>query len=222
VLLSAFVLASTCRSQEAQASDALNTVLFASLDGMRPGYASAGFKRTLEGSLDQSGPATLLSAGFGREPVQGRRGFRHKAGASALLGWQWVMPTVTLSGFVGPEIEYEREASIARSRPQGGVRAQAELWAHPTPQTLVTATAIAGTARGHLWSRASAGYAVWKRVFVGPEMSHYRTDSFREWRLGAHATGIAVGRFNLRLSAGLARFEHRTGGYAGLTAFIRM
>ncbi len=83
------VLASTCLSQEAlPPNNELNTVLFASLDGMRPGYASVGFKRTLERSLDQSGPAVLLSAGYGREPVSGRPGYRHKAAASALISWQ--------------------------------------------------------------------------------------------------------------------------------------
>lgn len=220
-----FALASPCLSQEAPPrATELNTVLFASLDGMRPGYASAGFKRTLEGSLDRSGPATLLSMGFGREPMSGARGFRHKAAGSALIGWQWLLPSITLSGFVGPELEYEREpaASGRHQRPQGGVRAQAELWAHPTPETLLTATAIAGTARGHLWSRASAGYAVWRRIYVGPEISHYRTDDFREWRLGAHATGITLGRFNLRLSAGVTRDEERNGGYGSLTGYIRM
>lgn len=199
-------------------------MLFASLDGMRPGYATAGFKRTLEGSLDQTGPATLLSIGYGREPVAGQSGHRDKAAASALLGWQWLLPRVTASAFLGAEVDYERErgASGQPGRPLGGVRAQAELWAHPTPETLLTATAIAGTARGHFWSRTSAGYAVWRRVFIGPEMSHYRTDEFREWRLGAHATGITFGRFNLRLSAGVTRLEDRTGGYAGLTGYIRM
>jgi hypothetical protein len=126
-LLLPFALAAPCWSQEERSPAAeLNTVLFASLDGMRPGYASAGFKRTLEGSLDRSGPATLLSTGFGREPVSGARGFRHKAAASALVGWQWLLPSITLSGFVGPELEYEREsaASGQRQRPQGGVRAR--------------------------------------------------------------------------------------------------
>lgn len=202
----------------------LNTVLFASLDGMRPGYASVGFKRTLEGPLDRSGPVAMLSAGYGREPISDAPGHRHKAAASALLGYQWVLPALTVAGFVGPEIEYERETVPvgASRRPVGGVRAQAELWAHPLPRTLFTTTVIAGSARGHLWSRVSAGYAVWGRVFVGPEASHYRTDDYREWRLGAHVTGFSWGRLNLRLSAGVSHREERLGGYAGLTGDIRL
>ncbi len=114
-------------------------MLFASLDGMRPGYASAGFKRTLERSLDQSGPVALLSAGYGREPVTSRRGHRHKAAANALIGWQWLLPSVTLSGYLGPEVDYERESAASGQvrRPLAGVRTQAELWAHPTAETLV-------------------------------------------------------------------------------------
>lgn len=224
--LIAFAIASTpaCSDEGQQSRADLNTVLFASLDGMRPGYANAGFKRTLEGSLDQSGPVTLLSAGYGRERVTGRADFRHKVAASALLGYQWLLPSVTMSGFIGPEFDYERENTSAGrvSRPLAGIRVQGEVWAHPTAATLFTTTVIAGTARGHLWSRASAGYAVWQGIFVGPEISHYRTDDFREWRLGAHATGFTLGRLTLRLSGGVARFEERTGGYVGLTGHMRM
>jgi hypothetical protein len=207
----------------------LNTVLFGSLDVGRTGYGNVGFKRTLQGPLDASGAAALVIVGYGgsperTDPASDHTGFRHKAGASALLGYQWLGPSVALAGFIGPEIDYERDPDIGGKRAwrRAGLRGHAELWAHPTASTLVTATFIAGSARGHVWSRISAGYAVWGKIFVGPEISHYRTNDYREWRVGAHLTGVTLGRFTLRFSGGLASFDERTGGYVGLTGYIRM
>ena len=82
----------------------------------------------------------------------------------------------------------------------------------------------AGTARGHLWTRASAGYKVWRDVFVGPEASLYRTEDYREWRVGAHATGLQLGRFTFRLSTGWRRDESspKGGPYGGLSVHVKM
>jgi hypothetical protein len=103
------------------------------------------------------------------------------------------------------------------------VRGHAELWAHPTPETLATATVIAGSARAHLWSRVSGGYAFWPGVFLGPEAAFYARDDYREWRLGAHVTGLTWGRLNIRFSGGLLQSnDDRTGAYFGLTGYIRM
>jgi hypothetical protein len=226
-LLCVLVAASPARAADSSLVRELDTVLFGSLDAGRTGYANVGFKRTLQGGLDASGTAALVTFGYGgsSERIGAHlTGFRHKASASALLGYQWLGPSVVLAGFLGPEIDYERDPGPfgQTARPRLGLRAQAELWAHPTADTLVTATLVAGSARDHLWSRASAGYAMWDGIFVGPEVIHYRAENDREWRVGIHATGVTIARFTLRLSGGIGRFDERTGGYVGLTGYIRM
>ena len=85
----------------------LNTVLFGSLDAGRTGYASAGFKRTWQGSLDRSGLVTLATVGYGGSPERvdahgEENAFRHKASASALLGYQWISGPVVMAGYPGP------------------------------------------------------------------------------------------------------------------------
>jgi hypothetical protein len=111
----------------------------------------------------------------------------------------------------------------AAARARFGIRGHAELWAHPTPETLATATVIAGSARAHLWSRISGGYAFWPGVFLGPEAAFYARDDYREWRLGAHVTGLTWGRLNIRFSGGLLQSnDDRTGAYFGLSGYIRM
>jgi hypothetical protein len=212
----------------------LRTVLFGSLDAGRSTFGSLGVKRTLRGSLDQSGPVGMATIGYGGtvERVwwrpEGTDVIRHAVHGSALVGYQWVRDRIVVAAFAGPEIDSERLSDRAVSRdttPQLGARLHGEIWAHPTVNTLLTTTVIVGTARTpHLWGRASAGYALWGGVFLGPEASIYTTDTYREWRFGAHVTGLTLGRFNLRLSGGW-RAEEETGhqgGYVGLSAYIRM
>jgi hypothetical protein len=209
------------------------TVLFSSTDAGSSGFLTVGAKRTLAGSLDESGPVALGSIGAGGSPERmglpglGDATFRPAVQASALAGYQWALGRTFLSLFAGPELDRDRFSSAggpAREATRIGARVHGEIWMHPTDETLVTGTAIAGTARGHLWTRASAGYKVWRDVFIGPEASLYRTEDYREWRVGAHATGLQLGRFTFRLSTGWRRDESspKGGPYGGLSVHVKM
>jgi hypothetical protein len=208
-------------------SDAPNTVLFGSLDGGRSVFMNAGVKRTL-GSLDRDGLAFMGGAGFGGTPERGMSfgiDFRPTMQAYGLVGYQWMLPRVAISALVGPELDAEADslAAIRSARTRFGIRGHAELWAHPTSKTLATATLIAGSARGHVWGRVSGGYAFWPGVFLGPEAVFYARDDYREWRLGAHVTGLTWRSLNLRLSGGLMQSsDDRTGAYFGLSGYVRM
>jgi len=207
----------------------LNTVLFGSIDGGRSVFASAGVKRVLGGSLDRNGFLVMGGAGFGGAPERSMRfdtaSFQPTAQAYGLAGYQWMFPRVAISALVGPEVDAEAASldAIQSARTRFGLRGHAELWAHPTQKTLATATLIAGSARGHVWSRVSGGYAVRPGVFVGPEAVFYAQDDYREWRLGAHLTGLKWGPLNLRFSGGLMQSDDdRTGAYLGLSGYVRM
>jgi hypothetical protein len=219
----------TANTAGADRARELNTVLFGSLDGGRSGFVSAGMKRALGGSLDRDGFILMGGAGFGGAPERGMRldtaSFRPTAQGHALLGYQWMLGPVTLSALVGPELDAETDSvnALRSARTRFGLRGHAELWAHPTPETLATATLIAGSARGHVWSRVSGGYAFWPGVFVGPEAAFYARDDYREWRFGAHVTGLKWGPVNFRLSGGLSQAnDDRTGAYFGLSGYVRM
>jgi hypothetical protein len=207
----------------------LNTVLFGSLDGGRSAFVNAGVKRTIGGQLDRDGFVFMGAAGFGGAPERGMRfdaaSFRPTAQGHALLGYQWMLGSVTLSSLIGPEVDAEANSlnTAGSARTRFGLRGHAELWAHPTPETLATATLIAGSARGHIWSRVSGGYAFWPGVFVGPEATFYASDHYREWRFGAHVTGFKWGPVNVRFSGGLLQSnDDRTGAYFGLSGYLRM
>jgi Cellulose biosynthesis protein BcsS len=207
----------------------LDTVLFGSLDAGRSVFVSAGFKRTLGGSLDRDGFVLMAGAGAAGEPERGpllnHATFRPTAHAHALLGYQWMLGRAAVTLLTGPEFDAEMEAPNAwqSARTRFGLRGHAEVWAHPTPETLATATLIAGSAREHIWGRISGGYAFWPGVFLGPEASVYAREDYREWRLGGHLTGLKWGRFNFRLSGGyLQANDDRNGAYFGLSGYVRM
>lgn len=210
-----------------------HTVLFGSLDAGRSAFLSVGAKQTLTAPLDREGFVAMEADGVGytRErqktdagPVSVDR-FKHQVVLSG--GYQWTLGPVYVAAFLGPEFYQEQVAIDGRlgrlSRPGYGLQSQVELWANPTPETLVTGTAILETVRPSVWARTSLGLKVMD-VFVGPELTVYQTPTYRETRWGAHVTGLSVGLVTLRMSAGwMTDDAHRRGSpYAGLSAWIRL
>ncbi len=211
-----------------------HTVIFGSLDAGRSVFASGGAKQTLTGPLDRPGFVAMETTGFGltRESikVEGAKvpvvRFVHET--SALLGHQWTLGPVYIAAYAGPEIHQQQVAVDGRvsrfSRPRLGARGQVEVWAHPTPETLLTGTLVAGSVRSSVWARASAGWRLSDKAYLGPEVTVYATPTYSEVRWGAHVTGVALGIVNLRLSGGWMHDDaHRHGSpYAGLSAWIRL
>lgn len=209
-------------------------VVFGSFDAGRSVFASGGSKQALTGPLDRPGFMALESAGFGLTVEKLRLEDRTFAVTrltylqSALGGHQWMEGPVYVAAYAGPEIHEEQLAYDGRiyrpSQPRLGVRGQVELWTNPSPDTLLTATVVSGSARAHLWARVSAGIKVAPGVFVGPEVTTYVTPTYTETRWGGHVTGATIGIVNLRASAGwMTDDAHRRGSpYGGLSAWIRM
>lgn len=186
------------------------TVLFGGLDVGRSVFISAGRKQALSACLDESGTVFMLTAASGRkrerDSVLGSMTVRQAAEASALLGYQWVFGRTIAAAFVGPELDVETEhwLSFAQLNDQAraGARVLGEVWSYPRENLLLHATMIAGSSRGHVWSRLAAGFRAWQNVYLGPEAALYRTATYREGRLGLHATGVEFGSFVVRLSSG--------------------
>ncbi|MDJ1158386.1 cellulose biosynthesis protein BcsS [Chelatococcus sp. SYSU_G07232] len=221
--VAALLAASTASAQPAYPS----WVFFGSAEGGTSGFASAGFKRGLTGGLYEPGLFLQGSLGSGNysyrsRVVEGGRATGRVLGASLMPGAQWSAGNTTFGFFVGPEIErHWLTPPDPDNRARGtrwGLRGQIDIWSHPTPRTLVTATLIGGTAAPHLWSRLSAGYRLFEAFYFGPEASAYASPDYRELRLGLHATGLTLRGLTFRLSGGLRiDSDDRTGAYAGLT-----
>ena len=211
-----------------------HTVLFGSLDAGRSTFVSGGSKQTLTGPLDRSGFVAMEYTGYGltQERLRSQdidlpvRRFSFQT--TALAGYQWAWNGLYVAALAGPEVLSDQLTVNGRierfSQPRLGGRAQLEVWSNPTPETLLTGTVIAGSARTSIYARASAGVRAYADVFVGPEVTTYMTPSYSEIRWGAHVTGPAITIVNFRLSAGWIHDDaHRRGSpYAGLSAWMRL
>jgi hypothetical protein len=208
------------------------TVWFGGLDAGRSGFAAFGVKRALAGAVDQDGPVAMGTLGYGGEferlDLPGRPlGLRHTVLASALAGYQWMLPWGAVAAFAGPETSYEvvpnfEPGDRRRSRMRLGARVQGEVWARPTAQTLLTANVILGSARQNAWGRIAWGYRALGDVYIGPEAATYVTETFRKEQVGVHATGVEVFGLTLRLSGGWQREgeRRRIGPYVGASAHM--
>lgn len=209
-------------------------ILFGSLEGGRSVFASGGVKQALSGSLDRTGFVAVESGGFGVTPERVRIGdsslpaTRLTTQSNLLGGHQWNWPRIFVTALAGVEIQHEQLTVAGRvlrfSKPRYGLRAEGELWSNPTDWSLVTASTVASSARGSLWVRVSAGLKVGPTLFVGPEAGTYVTDTYREWRVGAHVTGFRAGILQGRLSVGWAAADDAKPGapYVGATAWFRL
>ncbi|MDR7038475.1 hypothetical protein J2X36_003241 [Methylobacterium sp. BE186] len=196
----------------------LGTVVFGSLDAAPASFAASGLKLDL-GHRGGSGPVILASAGMGRRfetalcfcgpRVTIARLARYTVSASALAGYQWAGDWGVAALYAGAEsvLEALTDGSGFGLLPaRFGLRLQGEIWAHPSPDTLVNGTLILGSARGDLWSRVALGHRIWD-AYLGPEASlSADATGYGKWSFGLHATDIALWRYHLRVSAGV-QFE---------------
>lgn len=195
-----------------------DVVLFGSLDAGAATFLSAGAKVAPGGST-HDGFVLLAGVGAGqrrergvcacaRMPVVSSLS-RSTALGAAVVGYQWFHDWGVAALLVGPEGSVEVLSGSAGRLPlppRWGLRLHGEIWARPSDETLVQATAILGSSREDAWGRLAWGYRLWG-AYLGPEASLYadRT-AYRKWNLGLHATDFALGRFGLRASAGV-QFE---------------
>jgi hypothetical protein len=209
-LTSGAILASLLLLAQADAADGgeIDALLFGSLDAGAATFLTVGAKLGLS-PLDRDGVVVLASAGSGRQRERGDFGLpraRYTFSAAAVVGYQWFFDWGTAAIFTGPEGAIEMLAdqrALAVAPATYGARLHAEIWARPSENTLLQATAIAGSTRSSLWSRLAWGYRAWG-AYLGPELSVYGDETgYRKWNLGLHATDFAVARFSFRVSAGL-------------------
>jgi hypothetical protein len=185
----------------------IDTLLFGSLDAGAATFLTLGAKAAWE-ALDRDGFVALASLGGGRRDERGSDGPRQRytVSTAAVLGYQWCFDWGILAAYAGPEASTEmlRDGrGVSAREPHLGLRLHGEVWARPTEATLLQATAVAGSARDSLWVRLAGGYRIWE-TYLGPEVSAYAdATGYRKWCLGLHGTDFALGRYSVRVSAGL-------------------
>ena len=63
------------------------------------------------------------------------------------------------------------------------------------------------------YTRVRGGVMVLDGVYVGPEVSFLGDDFFRQWRVGAHVSGLTFGPVSMSVAAGYAEDRVQRGGF---------
>jgi hypothetical protein len=193
----------TLASSQASESSPASILLFGSLEASPAVFVTTGAKLALD-RVDREGFVALGSLGGQRR----REGAltRDTAVGAVVLGYQWFPDWGVVAAYAGPEGSMEAVSGCGCARalpPRFGLRLHGEVWAHPTDATLFTATLVTGTTRMSAWGRLAWGYRHWD-AYLGPEFAFYGDETgYRKWTVGLHATDFTLGRFHVRLSAGL-------------------
>lgn len=212
--------------------EAVNAVLFGSMDTGTALFTSGGFKAAPD-RVDREGFAVLAVVGAGARREQAPAAVNGTlptlvriTGLAALLGgYQFFFDWGVLGLFAGPEGSVETllgNGSFGAVETRFGARLQGEVWARPSENTLTTLTLVMGSARWDIYGRVSAGYRVLGAYF-GPEAAAYADRTgYGRFSLGLHATDFGFGAFKFRVSGGYSyeRETQRMGPYLAVAGWV--
>ncbi|MEH3117669.1 MAG: cellulose biosynthesis protein BcsS [Methylorubrum populi] len=136
---------------------------------------------------------------------------------SALAGYEWIWRDAALAGYVGFNV---RSNQLSISDPGNpvvgtgiGLKVAGNFYATPTDRTMVSAYGSYSTKFNAYYSRFRVGYMVADGVYVGPEALFLGDDFFRQYRFGAHLSGLTFGPVQMSLAAGYVRDRIQGTGY---------
>jgi hypothetical protein len=222
----------------------VKTVAFAGFETTgRTHYASAGFKRALNGHLDRPGYRVLVMLGAKLHEVDPALGTsRHRLQAARLLaGHEWHWSGLAVSIMAGGSFIPHPPEAQAQTRRAGtaGVVAMIELWQHwsgtagaSVAPRYTALTALVDQAEGSGFIRLRQGFALTGKSWsFGPEAAFSAgetrarrgvivQDGWRHARLGAMISDIPLGDTRLTLGGGIEwREHHEAGGYLQASAY---
>lgn len=183
----------------------------------------------LTSTLDQSGVRARVEGVGGRyqyfstdlnQTVHGTQ-----ATGAALLGYQWVSPTVSFMAFLGGDARDNHLSIADPANPVNGMsfgaKAVLEAYATPTARTMVAATASFSTNKTAYFARLRGGYLIGQGLYIGPEVLALGDAFFNQERIGAHLTGLQAGPIQFAFAAGFLYDRVRgSGGYGTLDARV--
>ncbi len=144
---------------------------------------------------------------------------------SALLGYQWISPNLSFMALLGADI---RNNQLSIADPQNpvigtnyGAKGQLELFATPTPTTMVSAAASFATNKTAYFTRLRYGYLIAPELYIGPEVLVLGDAFFNQERIGVHLTGLSAGPIRFAFAAGYLNDRVRgSGGYGTFSARV--
>jgi hypothetical protein len=105
-----------------------------------------------------------------------------------------------------------------------GLKVHGDVWGTPTPATMVYAFAEYSTAFATFHVSAKGGIEIisGQQLYLGPQLSFFGNERFRQWRAGGHLTGLQLGRLDIDIGGGYLReTDEGNGVYGTIEAKIR-
>jgi len=166
-------------------------------DGLLWTPAGAGRDGIVLKAIGSTGSYRYRSGALGDVQVTG-----WTAGAAVMPGLHFTRHGVSVAAYAGVEMQWHRLSPFDPGNDlQGrhvGVRAAIDLWAEPTPQSMVAASVTLTTIGGAYAARVAAGWRVFDRFYLGPEAIAYGGPDHRQLRIGAHVTALQTRLFAWR------------------------
>ncbi|GJE29409.1 hypothetical protein LKMONMHP_4290 [Methylobacterium organophilum] len=136
---------------------------------------------------------------------------------SALAGYEWIWRDAALAGYIGFNVRSNQLSIPDPGNPVAGtgvgLKVAGNFYANPTDRTMVSAYGSYSTKFNAYYSRVRLGYMVADGVYIGPEALFLGDDFFRQYRIGAHLTGLTFGPVQMSLAAGYVRDRIQGSGY---------
>ena len=136
---------------------------------------------------------------------------------SLLAGYEWIWRDAALAGFIGFNVRSNQLSVPDPGNPVVGtgvgLKVAANFYATPTDRTMVAAYGSYSTKFNAYYSRFRVGYMVADGAYIGPEVLFLGDDFFRQYRIGAHLTGISFGPVRMSVGAGYVNDRVQKSGY---------
>ena len=175
---------------------------FSGSDVWRQGSFLYGGMLWTPAGLDHDGFVVKLTTSTGR--YQYRSGLLGSAttvtgtmyATSIMPGLRFTRGGVTVGLYAGFDYQVhtlspDDPGNAARGR-QTGIRKAIDLWYQPTDLTMIAVSATVSTIGYAHAIRAAFGWRLLDRFYLGPEAVFYGAADYRQFRIGAHVTGLEL------------------------------
>lgn len=173
------------------------------------------------GTLGQSGLRVRVEgvAGTYSYPAQtaGKRVTGYQQEGAGLVGYEWIWRDAAVAGFIGFNVRSNQLSIADPDNPVVGtgvgLKLAANAYITPTERTMASGYASYSSKFNAYYSRFRVGYMVADGVYLGPEALFLGDDFFRQYRIGAHLSGLTFGSIRMSVAAGYVQDRIQGSGY---------
>jgi hypothetical protein len=196
-------------------------LFYSGFDVWRFGLAGFGGFYAAPDGLDKDGFIVRLFVSGGREryDTSTKRFNTDILRGSLLPGWRLSEGTFELKVFAGLDLESRaltQDLPAAEpSRNRIGARVAAETWWEPMSGRMLTSS-LSATTNFNAWNiRGAAGWRAFDQFWAGPEILASGDVFSRQFRIGAHLTGIKLATFEWSAATGFVQDSFGRNGIYG-------